>query len=86
MLVAGSITFVLDTARASFDLMLSVGAGTGLLYLLLTGKASPMPGDVACNFEKFVIAKDCTIAARFKSAVKPDAPELIAAVEKELAK
>ena len=34
MLVAGSITFVLDTARASFDLMLSVGAGTGLLYLL----------------------------------------------------
>jgi len=34
MLVAGAITFVLDTARASFDLMLSVGAGTGLIYLL----------------------------------------------------
>ena len=34
MLIAGAITFVLDTARASFDLMLSVGAGTGLLYLL----------------------------------------------------
>jgi solute:Na+ symporter, SSS family len=34
MLVAAGITFVLETARASFDLMLSVGAGTGLLYLL----------------------------------------------------
>ncbi|MGH7538030.1 MAG: sodium:solute symporter family protein [Gemmatimonadales bacterium] len=34
MVVAAGITFVLDTARASFDLLLSVGAGTGLLYLL----------------------------------------------------
>ncbi len=34
MVVAAGITFVLDTARASFELMLSVGAGTGLIYLL----------------------------------------------------
>jgi len=34
MLVAAGITFVLDTASASFQLLLSVGAGTGLLYLL----------------------------------------------------
>jgi SSS family solute:Na+ symporter len=34
MVAAAGVTFVLDTARASFDLMLSVGAGTGLLYLL----------------------------------------------------
>lgn len=34
MLVAAGVTLVLDTARESFDLMLSVGAGTGLLYLL----------------------------------------------------
>jgi len=34
MLVAATITLVLDTARASFDLILSIGAGTGLLYLL----------------------------------------------------
>ena len=34
MLVAAAVTYVLDTARASFDLMLSVGAGTGLIYLL----------------------------------------------------
>lgn len=34
MLVAAGVTLVLDTARQSFDLLLSVGAGTGLLYLL----------------------------------------------------
>jgi len=34
MVLAGLLTFVLDSAKASFDLMLSVGAGTGLLYLL----------------------------------------------------
>ena len=34
MLLAGLLTFVLDTASATFQLLLSVGAGTGLLYLL----------------------------------------------------
>jgi Na+/proline symporter len=34
MLFAALLTYVLQTARESFDLLLSVGAGTGLLYLL----------------------------------------------------
>jgi Na+/proline symporter len=34
MLVAGLLTYVLDSARESFELLLSIGAGTGLLYLL----------------------------------------------------
>jgi len=34
MLLAGLLTFALDTASATFQLLLSVGAGTGLLYLL----------------------------------------------------
>lgn len=34
MLIAALFTLVLETARTSFDLLLSVGAGTGLLYLL----------------------------------------------------
>jgi SSS family solute:Na+ symporter len=34
MVVAGSLTFVLETAQTSFNLLLSIGAGTGLLYLL----------------------------------------------------
>jgi Na+/proline symporter len=34
MVAAGALTLVLDSARATFDLLLSIGAGTGLLYLL----------------------------------------------------
>ncbi|HEU4569451.1 MAG TPA: sodium:solute symporter family protein [Gemmatimonadales bacterium] len=34
MAAAAGLTLVLDTAKASFDLLLSIGAGTGLLYLL----------------------------------------------------
>lgn len=34
MLLAALLTFILDSAKQSFDLMLSVGAGTGLIYLL----------------------------------------------------
>jgi Na+/proline symporter len=34
MAAAGSLTLVLESARATFELLLSIGAGTGLLYLL----------------------------------------------------
>lgn len=34
MVVAGLVTLVLESARGSFNLLLSIGAGTGLLYLL----------------------------------------------------
>jgi Na+/proline symporter len=33
-LVAGGLVFVLETAKDSFDIILQVGAGTGLLYLV----------------------------------------------------
>jgi glutathione peroxidase len=75
-----SVTFPL------FDKLHTKGPEQHPLYEWLTGKTAPFPGDVGWNFEKFVIAKDGTIAARFKSGVKPDAPELTAAIEKELAK
>ncbi len=34
MIVAALLTYVLDTAKQSFELLLAIGAGTGLLYLL----------------------------------------------------
>ena len=34
MIAAGLLTLVLESARGTFDLLLSIGAGTGLLYLL----------------------------------------------------
>jgi solute:Na+ symporter, SSS family len=34
MFAAAGVTFVLESARQSFELLMSIGAGTGLLYLL----------------------------------------------------
>ncbi|NDG75495.1 MAG: glutathione peroxidase [Synechococcaceae bacterium WB8_1B_136] len=42
-------------------------------------------GAVAWNFEKFLIGKDGTVLARFKSGVEPDSAELKAAIEAALA-
>jgi glutathione peroxidase len=42
-------------------------------------------GDVAWNFEKFLVGRDGTVLARFKSAVKPDSAELTSAIETALA-
>ncbi len=42
--------------------------------------------EVLWNFEKFLIGRDGTVAARFAPGVTPDDPELVAAIESELAK
>ena len=42
-------------------------------------------GPVAWNFEKFLIGKDGTVLARFKSNVEPDSAELKSAIEAALA-
>jgi glutathione peroxidase len=42
--------------------------------------------EVLWNFEKFVIAKDGTVAARFAPTTAPDDAELAAVIEAELAK
>jgi glutathione peroxidase len=42
-------------------------------------------GDVRWNFEKFVVAPDGTVTARFEPRTEPDAPELRAAIEAALA-
>ena len=68
-----------------FDKVHAKGAEQHPLYQRLTTSVSPT-GDVGWNFEKFLVGKDGEIVARFKSSVAPDSPELIAAIEKELAK
>jgi glutathione peroxidase len=55
------------------------------LYSALTGKDSPFPGDIKWNFGKFLIGKDGKILKRFEPQTKPDAPEVIEAVEAALA-
>jgi glutathione peroxidase len=62
------------------------GPGRHPLYQELTGAADAEghTGDIRWNFEKFLIAPDGSVAARFHPRVEPDAPELIAAIEKVL--
>ena len=50
----------------------------------MTSRRSTKGGDVKWNFTKFLIGKNGQIVERFESAVKPDAPELTAAVENAL--
>lgn len=61
------------------------GSNQHPLYTELTKAkdASGMAGKVKWNFEKFLIAPNGEIQ-RFRSAVSPDAPEVIAAIETAL--
>ncbi|HEV1283735.1 MAG TPA: glutathione peroxidase [Bryobacteraceae bacterium] len=51
------------------------------LYQYLTETAG---GEIKWNFTKFLIDRNGKIIARFESPVKPDSPEVIAAIEKAL--
>jgi glutathione peroxidase len=46
--------------------------------------ASGHTGDIRWNFEKFLIAPDGTVAARFAPQAEPDTDEVINAIEKAL--
>ncbi|HNQ14595.1 MAG TPA: glutathione peroxidase [Pyrinomonadaceae bacterium] len=50
------------------------------------GSVRSTPGEVLWNFEKFLIAKDGAIAARFAPDVKPDDERLVARINEELAR
>jgi glutathione peroxidase len=65
-----------------FDKVHASGAKTEP-YTTLT-QAEP-GGDVAWNFEKFLIGKEGTVLGRYKSAVEPDSAELVGAIEAALA-
>ncbi|AMU69170.1 glutathione peroxidase [Mycobacteroides abscessus] len=52
--------------------------------LIKTADADGTAGDVQWNFEKFLIARDGSVVNRFRPTTVPDAPEVIAAIEKEL--
>lgn len=52
--------------------------------LVKTADAEGTAGDVQWNFEKFLIARDGSVVNRFRPTTVPDAPEVIAAIEKEL--
>jgi glutathione peroxidase len=72
----------------SFDIFEKVhakGSQQHPLYKFVTSSVEPR-GDVSWNFEKFLVNKKGGVIARFRSSVSPESPELITAIEQELAK
>jgi glutathione peroxidase len=77
--------FCSSTYGASFELFDKVHAsGTKTAPYDVLTQAEPA-GDVAWNFEKFLIGRDGTVLGRFKSGVEPESAELAAAIEAALA-
>lgn len=58
------------------------------LYKFLTSKETnpKFAGEITWNFEKFIVGRNGQVVARFAPRVKPDAPEVVAVIEAELAK
>lgn len=75
----------------TFDLLEKVdvnGANACDLYKHLTGlNTKPKgAGKISWNFEKFLLNREGEVVARFEPRTAPDAPEVVRAIESELAK
>ncbi|MBW3597729.1 MAG: glutathione peroxidase [Planctomycetes bacterium] len=83
------VKFCKDNYDVDFDMFSKIevnGEGACDLYKRLTGEDAKEPGKISWNFEKFLIGKDGQVLARFAPRVEPDDPQLVQAIEKELAK
>jgi glutathione peroxidase len=74
-----------------FDMMAKVdvnGENAAPLYKYLTSEETNPKhgGKIKWNFEKFLFDRDGQLVARYESKVKPDAPEVVEAIEAELGK
>lgn len=72
-----------------FDMLGKVdvnGKDAAPIYKFLTSKESnpEHAGKITWNFEKFLFNRDGQVVARFSPKTKPDAPEVVEAIEKEL--
>jgi glutathione peroxidase len=54
-------------------------------YLTALDTKPAEKGKISWNFEKFLVGRDGKVIARFSPRTKPDAEEVISAIEKELA-
>jgi glutathione peroxidase len=68
-----------------FDKLDVKGANQHALYKELSGNDAPFPGDVKWNFGKFLVGRDGKVLKRIEPGVKPEAPEVVQAIEDALA-
>jgi glutathione peroxidase len=66
-----------------FSKIVVKGEGIHPLYKWLTDQTEKK--EIEWNFAKFVIGKDGDVKGRFSPRTKPDAPEVLAAIDKALA-
>ena len=63
----------------------STATGRPVYKYLTALPAKPAgPGKITWNFEKFLVNRQGEVAARFAPRTKPDAPDVIAAIQAEL--
>jgi len=74
-----------DVTFPLFDKIEVNGPNRHPLYVMLAGDASPFPGKIKWNFNKFLIGRDGKILNRFDSKVTPDSPEATEAITAALA-
>lgn len=82
------VQFCQTTYGVEFDMLAKVdvnGDEACPLYAYLTSD-SPYPGKIKWNFEKFLVGKNGEIVGRYASGVEPNSVELVADIERELAK
>lgn len=80
------IQFCTRTYNVTFPIMAKVKAKGDdkhpLFTFLTSGQGNvELAGDVAWNFEKFIVDKNGNILSRFRSKIKPDSPECIKSIE-----
>lgn len=70
-----------------FSKIVVKGDGQAPLYKLLTDKETnpQYAGDIEWNFAKFLIDRNGQIVGRFKAGTKPETPDVVAAIQKQLA-
>jgi len=77
-------TFCSNNFSVTFPLFEKVHAKGDTTEPFTTLNKSEPAGDVAWNFEKFLISKDGIVLARFKSSTEPESVELKNAIEEAL--
>lgn len=83
--------FCSSTYKIKFPLFSKIevnGPAAAPLYQHLTAvETKPQgKGKISWNFEKFIIGKNGQVVARFSPPTEPDAAEVVAVIERELAK
>ncbi|MBM3290996.1 MAG: glutathione peroxidase, partial [Candidatus Hydrogenedentes bacterium] len=75
--------------KVGFDLFDKIevnGAGAAPLYRVLTSGANgTLGGAIKWNFTKFLVGRDGIVKARIGPPTPPDAPQVVAMIEEELA-